>query len=583
MEMLNYDNNIYLHFFDRELRNSVGEKLFFTDDNAQRVIFTALLMTNLPLYVSFSHMYESLENFPISINLAFECEKYGLLKMLTNMRNIDEFLSSRRLLYDFDKNRYLNYFNRVGSFWPKDTVIVKNDTTSILRSKVFESIENENAFSEQVKESLQLLLIKDKQNAITFSLFRNKIQNIYSQSFLTDSQYQRNITDIKEIISRQYTFRYLGVYDGTIITGIPGFAYYDDLAKDRFLTNYVLFSEILSPLYFIYNHFWEILELRLNSKYQTLHNILQWVVVGLQQLSENKLDIAISIIRKYRATSAIVHSYNDFESHCLGLYDFINKQSNGLEGIHKMQGRIMLVVATPLELAITLEKLKNMSSISQSIGDLSYVIASINQSLVYVVKCQMGQNGVGGVILTLEEAIRVLAPDFVILGGIAWGANKKKQNIGDLLISTQVWDYDIVRVNSDGSIISRGPISPSSARLVAMFEIVCASIKNCKIHYGLIASGSDLLDNEEYVNRFKTIHPELIGGDMESAGMASVCSRKRVDWLLVKGVCDWGYGKNLHKEEYQRIAAINSIDAILSVLTQLDLSKKQQLHTILES
>jgi hypothetical protein len=133
--MLKYDNNIYLHFFDRELRNSIGDNLNFTDSIAQRVITTALMMSDLPLYVSFSHMYESLEFFPVTIKMAFGYEKSGLLRMLTNMRNIDEFLSSRRSLYSFDRDRYSNYFSSVEAFWPNDTFITKDDTTTILGAK----------------------------------------------------------------------------------------------------------------------------------------------------------------------------------------------------------------------------------------------------------------------------------------------------------------------------------------------------------------------------------------------------------------------------------------------------------------
>lgn len=567
--MLKYDNNIYLHFFDRELRNSISRSLNFSDTQAQQVLATALFMSGLPLYVSFSHMYESFEYFPTAIRMAFDYEKLGLLRMLTNMRNIDEFLSSRRSLYCFDKSRYLNYFSSTESFWPTDTFVIKDDTTTILRTKIFESFGSNNNFSDNVRESLQLSLIKNKWNAITFSFFRETIQNEYNQLHLTDFQYQQAITDIKETISEQYTSRYLGVLNGTIVTAISGLSYYDFLAKDTFLTNYSLFTELLKPLYRLYkNNFQRVLELRLNNSYQLLHNVLQWIVLGLHQITNN-INIAISIIRQYRTKSKSIRFSDDFIADCIGLYDYISKMTGDKGGVIKMQTRILLLVATQLELEIMLKKLKAVSPVTGSVGKLSYFTSVIGESLVYVVKCQMGQGGVGGSILTLEESIRILNPDFVIMGGVAWGANKKKQNIGDLIISTQVWDYDIERVNPDGSVIPRGPISPSSARLVQMFEVVCASVENYSINFGLIASGSELLDNKEYVEGHKEVQPELIGGDMESAGMASVCSRKNVDWILVKGICDWGYNKNSHKKEYQQIAATNSAEVIVSLLSQL--------------
>ena len=230
--------------------------------------------------------------------------------------------------------------------------------------------------------------------------------------------------------------------------------------------------------------------------------------------------------------------------------------------------KVLLVVATSLELQVLLKRLEAVSKVTKTVSAISYFSATIGNTQTYVVKSQMGQGGVGGAILTLEEAIRVLKPDYVIMGGIAWGGDKIKQHIGDLLISSQVWDYDIERKNPDGSTIYRGAISPSSPRLVQMFEVVCATISSYKTRCGLVASGSDLYDNKDCVNELKAVHSELIGGDMESAGMASVCTRKKVDWIMAKGICDWGYDKNDHKDEYQELAANNSMDAIVSLLLQ---------------
>ena len=67
------DRYIYLHMFDRELRNSLGAGVSFSDNQAMDIISTALFMSYMPLYVSFSHMYESLNDFPYTIQFAFEC------------------------------------------------------------------------------------------------------------------------------------------------------------------------------------------------------------------------------------------------------------------------------------------------------------------------------------------------------------------------------------------------------------------------------------------------------------------------------------------------------------------------------
>ena len=36
---------------------------------------------------------------------------------------------------------------------------------------------------------------------------------------------------------------------------------------------------------------------------------------------------------------------------------------------------------------------------------------------------------------------------------------------------------------------------------------------------------------------------ELIGGEMEGVGLVSVAERYRKDWILIKGISDWGVGK----------------------------------------
>ena len=562
------DNSIYLHFFDRELRNSINRNLSFSDILAQQILSTALFMTRLPLYVSLSNMYESLDNFPTAINTAFALERVGLLRMVTSKRNREEFFVSRRSLYSFDKNRYSHYFFEEETNWPLEPLIIFDDTTTILRTKLFECFNENKKFPVNTRDSLQESLIKNRNDALTFSFFRKTLQDEYQHHHLSDYQYQQSITDIRTAISRQYTERYLIAQDGTIITGIPGLTLYDYLAKDTFLTNYRLFSELLFPLFSLNKYtFFDPMEYRLSDSFQLLYSLLQWIVVGFHHLTNN-INSAIAEIRRYHIRTQKICSVDDYIANCIGLYEYVRRNSSELGVPTIMQTKILLAVATPLELDILLKKIKAVSPVSSIISSLSYFSTVIGDSIVYIVKSQMGQGGVGGSILTLEEAIRILAPDYVIMGGIAWGGNIKKQNIGDLIISTQVWDYDIDRVNPDGSKTYRGSIYPASARLVQMFEVVCAASMNSIAKYGMVASGSDLLDNENYVDDLKKEHPELIGGDMESAGMAAACDRKKVDWIMVKGICDWGYDKNSHKKEYQVLAANNSMDTIVLLLKQ---------------
>ena len=563
--MTRQNENIYLHFFDRELRDSVDSTL--TDSEARKILLTTLFMSNYPLYASFSNMYECVAAFPSAVKIAFECESLGLIKMLTNMRTADEFLASRRYLYNFDKNRYPYYFTLDEPLWSKNTSIIHGkDTASILKIEIAKEIDDNANFSDNLKFSLQNYLFSGHQS-LTFNAFKGIIESAYQQLKVSDYQYQKNTLDIRNIISRQYSTRYLNIFDGTIVTGIRGLNYYDHLAKNPFLTNITLYALILKPLFSIIKDYRELIGIRISNEFNLL-DVIRWIILDLQQITKESVDEAVTILKTY-CSKYTVNNYNEFMAYCIALQDYLIKYGNKVGGIVKMQTRILLVVATQLELQIALEKLETLGPVVPVVGNFSYLTMTINSLLVYVVKCQMGQGGSGGSILTLQESIRLLTPDFVIMCGVAWGADKSEQQIGDLIVSHKIWDYDLEKIMSDGTIQPRGTISSSSPRLVQMFEVAGANIKKFKLNFGLIASGSKLLNNKFEVNKLKKLQPELIGGDMESAGMASVCFREKIDCIMVKGICDWGYDKDNKKVEYQTIAMNNAIEAISSVLKQL--------------
>ena len=99
------------------------------------------------------------------------------------------------------------------------------------------------------------------------------------------------------------------------------------------------------------NNFEQVLEVRLNNSYQLLHSVLQWTVLGLHQITNN-ISIAILIIRQYRTKSKSIRVFDDFIADCIGLYDYVSKMTSDKGGIIKMQTRILLLVATQLELEI---------------------------------------------------------------------------------------------------------------------------------------------------------------------------------------------------------------------------------------
>lgn len=103
--------------------------------------------------------------------------------------------------------------------------------------------------------------------------------------------------------------------------------------------------------------------------------------------------------------------------------------------------------------------------------------------------------------------------------GIAFGIDETKQAIGDVLVSKQIQDYALERVNDDGTVTPRGDKPSCSDNLLNRLHQVDAVEKRRgnnwpKVRFGLVLSGPKLIDNLDYRNSLKTLHTEAIGGEM---------------------------------------------------------------------
>jgi nucleoside phosphorylase len=179
--------------------------------------------------------------------------------------------------------------------------------------------------------------------------------------------------------------------------------------------------------------------------------------------------------------------------------------------------------------------------------------------------CEMGAGGVGASQQRTREAIEHWNPKAVIAVGIAFGMDEAEQKVGDVLISVQLQDYELGKLRKDGQLIPRGD-RPSAAdflrnRLRQTDTTEKRRAKNDwpKVRFGLVLSGQKLVDNLDYRKSLRVLYPEAIGGEMEGTGLyVSACAAK-IDWIVVKGICDWGYNKNqADKIAWQKLAAKNA-------------------------
>jgi nucleoside phosphorylase len=246
---------------------------------------------------------------------------------------------------------------------------------------------------------------------------------------------------------------------------------------------------------------------------------------------------------------------------------------------YSAKGLILLVTATETETKALHQKMVPLSGqmglLEAKKDNATYFIGKFGNFAVANVECgTMGSVSSMGSTLTVANAIDDLKPKFVLMVGIAFGINSQKQNIGDVLVSNQIIPYEIQRVGEDG-IVSRASKPEASNSLRNSFknirdwEYQLPNGEEAKVELCDILSGEKLVDNLDFRKALETSFPTAKGGEMEGAGLYAACQDRRVDWILVKSICDFADGKKgAHKAEKQHLAIETALHTCLHVFNK---------------
>ncbi|TMD57830.1 MAG: TIR domain-containing protein [Chloroflexi bacterium] len=197
---------------------------------------------------------------------------------------------------------------------------------------------------------------------------------------------------------------------------------------------------------------------------------------------------------------------------------------------------------------------------------------------IFLVQTEQGTGGPGGAMLTVQEGIQLLSPSAVLLVGIAFGMRPDEQHMGDILVSRQLLGYELQRIGQNQAggwvVHSRGDRPQAATRLLSLVRSSQLDWQGPEVHIGLLLSGEKLVDNYDFREQLRQLEPEAIGGEMEGAGLYAAAQRKRVDWIVIKAICDWADGeKGYQKQQRQQIAAENAAGFVMYVLKQGGLAR----------
>ncbi|MFL5655043.1 MAG: hypothetical protein ACJ8CB_12820 [Ktedonobacteraceae bacterium] len=248
------------------------------------------------------------------------------------------------------------------------------------------------------------------------------------------------------------------------------------------------------------------------------------------------------------------------------------------EQVRELSCDVLLVTATEVEARAVLNVFPRHGSTfeQRSIDKNTYFdLGVIGGARTFLVQSERGAGGPSGATLVVHEGIKALSPSAVIMVGIAFGLIPEKQRLGDILVSQQLAGYELQKIEKGPGgaeiIRPRGDRVQASPRLLSRLRASIFDWREPKVHFGLVLSGDKLVNHKIFRNKLLGIEPEAIGGEMEGTGVYAAAQRSKVDWILVKAICDWADG---HKDDaYQQQAAENAARFVLHVLQQRGLAE----------
>lgn len=176
-----------------------------------------------------------------------------------------------------------------------------------------------------------------------------------------------------------------------------------------------------------------------------------------------------------------------------------------------------------------------------------------------------------------QAAIAAWQPKAIIAMGIAFGVDRNKQKIGDVLIAEYLIPYELARVNSDAEMTLRGSRPPASKKLFQAFQQLNAHLAATRavdyppLRFGGIFTGDKLIDSADFLAALLKHAPEAIGGEMEGKGLFEAASSAGLDWIVVKAICDFADGnKNTATKEHDQATAARHAAMVVKALLELN-------------
>lgn len=576
---------IFLHFLNREAFEACK-----SDANIESITEAMEILSVCHcsgMVVNISQMLEVSECNSRLLNEVMFLSQNKMLVLLSQAASIDQFVSSRQDLYSHDAERYEIYFTdkariiekfRIGQSNPFSTTEALfqqilgwklrdlNDPIRVAMSGADAAVLEPNI------DAIQKITFDEVGRAVTKSIYKNR-SNEYGFS-------PTILSAIARMISGIYINKYMAFNKAVTCTGIDGLENYDKFGRFPFYDIPILRASLDSLGYFrlrkinpaivdersaYYNSQEHIAFVgALGTLIDCLHRSESAPVPLGRQKIIAMITTAICATRERKAKSLSKFFQDSTDRIILSATRlseinpiFSDRWRRYMENPPVKKKKILLLTATNVEddqLSLALKEIGVVEC--GSVAAKSVIARKFISEIpleIFHVRSSAGSGGSSGSSLVTADAVQHLNPDYVISVGICFGTKKDKQNLCDVVVATEIQDYDHGRA-TNGNFSMRGQKIPAGDLLLSACRRLRQEGEN--IHDGLVASGDKLVDDQTFVEFLLNHVPDAIAGEMEAAGISSCCSREKKEWVMIKAICDWGFDKDKkHQPEAARNAA----------------------------
>lgn len=225
---------------------------------------------------------------------------------------------------------------------------------------------------------------------------------------------------------------------------------------------------------------------------------------------------------------------------------------------------IGIIVAMEKELRLLLPLIEDLNEVSTDDG-FTFHIGRLGKRDVTVMKCGIGKVNAA---LGTNSMINNFAPALIISTGVAGGAGGDAR-IADIVVGDRVAYHDVWC----GPGTTRGEAAGCPRYFLSSPDAVALDCLQAEdVHHGLICSGDIFVDSPEVVSRIRSIYPDVMAVDMESAAIAQTCYLRDVPVLCIRVLSDTPGDNDNNISQYENFweeAPQRTFAILRSVLAEL--------------